>query len=136
MSETALSTPARRRILFAIKATHSLAFFVIQSAILYLVYSGLRRRSDKAAAAAFAIAAGETAVYAGNRFRCPLRQLAENLGEERGSVTDIFLPQWLASNIARIYGPLFAIGTLLHVRNLLDQRRSTASPKWLPEEAS
>ena len=98
---------ARAPALVGVKAVHSLAFFVIQSAICYLVYSGLRGQTDRRAAIAAAIATGETLIYAGNGFRCPLTGLAEDLGAARGSVTDIFLPRWLASNIARIYGPLF-----------------------------
>jgi len=105
--------------LFTVKAIHSLAFFVIQSAICYLVYSGLTHQTDRRAGIAVAIATGESLIYAGNGFRCPLRRLAEGLGAERGTVTDIFLPGWLASNIARIYGPLFAFGLFLHTRNVL-----------------
>ena len=101
------------------KAVHSLAFFVIQSAIVYLVHKGLKKESDRRAA----VATAETLVYVGNGFRCPLTGLAEDLGAEKGSVTDIFLPNWLAANIARIYGPLFFLALFLHVRNL---RRSPA----------
>lgn len=109
-------------VLFAIKAFHSLAFFVIQSAILYLLYAGIRGRSDRRAAAAAGIATAESLIYAGNGFRCPLTGPAERLGAERGSVTDIFLPGWLARNIANIYTPLFALGLLLHARNMMRTR--------------
>jgi hypothetical protein len=125
MSATASSSqagrPARRyagQLLFLVKAFHSLAFFVIQASICYLLYKGVRRQTDRKAGVAAGIAAAETLIYAGNRCRCPLTGLAESLGAERGSVTDLFLPQWLASNIAQIYGPLFAAGLWLHARNL------------------
>ncbi|HWO72441.1 MAG TPA: hypothetical protein VNN21_02695 [Dehalococcoidia bacterium] len=113
--------------MFAIKAFHSFAFFVIQSCILYLVYSGIRRRSDGRAAAAAAIALGEAAIYAGNGFRCPLTGLALRYGARSGSVTDIFLPRWLAANIARIYTPLLVLGVALHLRNLRRAREAAAS---------
>jgi hypothetical protein len=116
--------PRRPAALLAVKGFHSLAFWIIQSAILYLIYKGLKRESDKRAAVAFAITAGECVIYAGNGFQCPLTRLAEDLGAERGAVTDIFLPSWLASNIVRIYVPLFALGMVLHARNLL-------RPFWL-----
>jgi hypothetical protein len=109
--------------LFAVKAIHSLAFWVIQSAILFLTFKGLKGESDRKAAAAAGIAIGETLIYAGNGFRCPLTTLAENLGSEHGAVTDIFLPKWLASNIAKIYGPLLAFALVLHLRNLLRRER-------------
>src|SRR4051794_16176668 len=92
--------------LVAVKAIHSLAFFAIQSAIFFLLYKGLRHESDKHAAIACAIATGESIIYAANGFRCPLTSLAEDLGADRGSVTDIFLPRWLAANVANIYTPL------------------------------
>jgi hypothetical protein len=104
--------------LFGVKAVHSVAFWVIQSAIFFLVYKGLKGESDRAAAGAAGIAIGETLIYVGNGFRCPLTTLAEDLGSEHGAVTDIFLPDWLASNIARIYGPMLAFAILLHARNI------------------
>lgn len=67
---------------------------------------------------ALAVAVGECAVYAGNGFRCPLTDVAEALGSEHGAVTDIYLPRWLAANIANIYTPLLAVGVGLHARNL------------------
>lgn len=112
-------------MLFGVKAVHSAAFFVIQTAILFLLYKGVRRESDRSAAVAAGIALAESAVYAGNGFRCPLRTLAEEMGAEKGSVTDIFLPGWLASNIARIYVPLLAAGLFLHARNVLQKQRAS-----------
>lgn len=118
-----LSPPTKSALLFAVKAVHSVAFFVIQTAILYLVYKGIRGQSDRSAAAAASIAVGESLIYAGNGFRCPLTGLAERLGDEHGQVTDIFLPKWLADNIANIYTPLLALAIVLHARTLA--RRSS-----------
>src|SRR6185503_17575484 len=102
-----------REAIFAIKLVHSLAFGVIQTAIVYLLYKGLRRQTDRNAAIAASIAIGESAIYAGNGFRCPLTDLAERLGSEHGAVTDIFLPRWLAANVARIYTPLLLLAIAL-----------------------
>jgi len=112
----------RAVLLFAIKAFHSAAFAVIQSAIMFLLFKGFRRQSDRASAIAAGIAVGECAVYAANGFRCPLTDLAEDLGAQHGAVTDIYLPDWLAANIARIYTPLLAVGMFLHARNLRSRR--------------
>jgi hypothetical protein len=120
----ALPSWSRPYALFSVKAFHSLAFAVIQTAIFYLLYKGARGESDRRAGAALAIATGEVIVYAGNGFRCPLTSLAEELGAERGSVTDIFLPSWLASNVANIYTPLLVAALGLHARNL--SRRGNA----------
>ena len=123
---------ARGAAIFAIKAFHSLAFAVIQTCIVFLLYKGVRRQSDRAAAVAAAVAVGESAIYAGNGFRCPLTGLAERLGSDHGAVTDIFLPKWLAANVARIYTPLLVVALALHARNL----RRPAAPANADEGVS
>jgi hypothetical protein len=57
-------------------------------------------------------------VFAGNGFRCPLTRVAERLGAEHGSVTDIYLPRWFARNLPAIHVPLIGLAGYLHVRNL------------------
>ena len=42
--------------------------------------------------------AAESLVFVANGFRCPLTDVAESLGAEHGSVTDIYLPAWFARN--------------------------------------
>ena len=118
----------RRPAYIAVKAVHSVAFFILQSAIVYLLYKGLRGESDGRAGAAAALVGAECAVYAGNGFRCPLTGLAEDLGAEHGQVTDIFLPKWLADNIANIYAPMYGLALLLHVWNLRRARAREACP--------
>ena len=115
----------RRPLYIDVKAVHSVAFFILQSAILYLAYRSVRGESDGKATAAAVLVGGECAIYAGNGFRCPLTGLAEDLGAEHGQVTDIFLPKWLADNIANIYAPLFAVALVIHGRNLVAKRLET-----------
>ena len=122
-----LPLAVRRPMYIGVKAVHSVAFFILQSAIIYLVYKGLRGESDRHAAMSAVLVGGECAIYAGNGFRCPLTGLAEDLGAESGQVTDIFLPKWLADNIANIYGPLFAVGLIIHGRNLMRARRDVSN---------
>ena len=107
-----------RPLYIGVKTVLSVAFWILQSAILYLVYKAFRGESDSKAAAAAVLVGGECAIYAGNGFRCPLTGLAEDLGAESGSVTDIFLPDWLARNIANIYAPMYFVALGLHARNL------------------
>lgn len=94
--------------------------------MLYVLYAGLRGHTDRRAGIAGAIVAGEVAVFAGNGFRCPLTELAERYGAQRGSVTDIYLPKWFAHNMPAIHTPLLILITYLHARNL---RRSRRAPK-------
>lgn len=126
---SASGSATRAMLLAGVKAFHLGAFLIIQTAILYLVYSGIRGRSDRRAAIAAAIATGESAVYAGNGFRCPLTDVALDLGSEHGQVTDIFLPQWLARNIANIYVPLSTLGLLLHARLMLRAHRGSPADR-------
>src|SRR2546426_10254776 len=98
-----------RAALAAVKFIHTLAWFSIESCMVYLLYSGFPRRSDRRAALAAAVVAGETLIFAANGFRCPLTGVAERLGAERGSVTDIYLPQWFAHNLPAIHAPLIVL---------------------------
>lgn len=111
-------------VVSAIKAVHTLAWFSIEAAFVYLLYAGFTRRSDRRAAFAGAIVATETLVYVGNGFRCPLTPLAVRYGAPRGSVTDIFLPRWFAHSLPAIHAPLLPLVAYLHARNLR-QARST-----------
>ena len=113
----------RRPLYIGVKAIHSIAFLILQTAILYFLYKGVRRESDRHAAMAGVLVGGECAIYAGNGFRCPLTGVAEALGAASGQVTDIFLPKRLADNIANIYGPLFAVALAIHVRNVWKRSR-------------
>ena len=72
---------------------------------------------------AAAIALGECAVFAANGFVCPLTPLAERYGAERGSVTDIFLPDVIARNLAWIATPILVAGLVLNGRALRGRGR-------------
>jgi hypothetical protein len=104
--------------LVGIKAIHTLAWFSIESCMIYLLYAGLRKRSDRRAAIAAAVVGAESLIFAANGFRCPLTNYAEQLGAKRGSVTDIFLPRWFAHNLPAIHVPLLLLAAFLHLRNL------------------
>ncbi len=110
--------------------------------MVYVLYSGFARRSDRRAGIAAAVVAAETVIFAGNGFRCPLTQVAERLGAEHGSVTDIYLPGWFARNLPAIHVPLIGLAGFLHMRNLRTRRRRRAlqgmarvrsgqAPAWL-----
>jgi hypothetical protein len=65
-----------------IKAIHTLAWFSIEGCMVYVLYAGFARRSDRRAGIAGVVAA-ESLIFARNGFRCPLTQVAERLGAER-----------------------------------------------------
>lgn len=95
--------------------------------MLYVLYAGLRGRTDRGVAIAGSIVAGEVLVFAGNGLRCPLTELAERYGAEQGSVTDIYLPKWFAHNMPAIHTPLLVLMTYLHARNLRHSRHTPRS---------
>ncbi len=102
----------------AIRLVHTLAWFSIESCMLYVLWAGFARRSDRRTAIAAGVVAGECLIFAANRCRCPLTQLARHLGAERGSVTDIYLPRWFARDLPAIHVPLIVLAAYLHRRNL------------------
>lgn len=110
------------RALVAVKIIHTLAWFSIESCMVYLLYAGLVKRTDRRAAVAAAVVGGETLIFVANGFRCPLTDVAESLGAEDGSVTDIFLPRWFAHNLPAIHVPLILLTAYLHGRNLRRHR--------------
>lgn len=124
-ADTAPATLAGRprpAVVTVIKAVHTLAWASIESCVVYALYAGFAGRTDKRVAVAGAVVTGETIVFAANGFRCPLTQLAERYGAERGSVTDIYLPPWFAHSIPAIHAPLLVLMTYLHARNVRRSR--------------
>jgi hypothetical protein len=118
---------ARHLALVSIKVIHTLAWFSIESCMVYLVYAGFAKRSDRRAALAAAVVGGESVIFAANGFRCPLTDVAESLGADDGSVTDIFLPRWFAHSLPAIHVPLILLTAYLHGRNLQRSRSAKAN---------
>ena len=105
----------------AIKAVHTLTWFSIESSMVCVLYDGFVGRSGRRTAIAASVVVGESLIFVANGCRCPLTQLVEWVSAEHGSVTDIYLPGWLAHNLAAIHVPLIALAGYLHARN--GQRR-------------
>jgi hypothetical protein len=112
------------RKLALIRGVHTAAWFSIESCVGYLLWSGATGRSDRRAAGAAAVVAGECLVFAADGFRCPMTGLAERAGATSGSVTDIYLPQWFARNLPAIHLPLLVLIVGLHGRTLRRRRAS------------
>jgi hypothetical protein len=109
---------ARPQVLAGIKATHTVLFFSIAAAIVLFTWDGLRGRPGRRTAIAAGIALGETAIYASNNQVCPLTPLAEELGAQRGSVVDIYLPDWASRRIPLVGGGALLLGLALNARAL------------------
>jgi hypothetical protein len=113
-------------VLTTVKAVHTLAWLTVEACVVHLLVAGLTRRSGPRVTASAVVVAAETAVFAGNGFRCPLTDVAERYGAADGSVTDIFLPGWFAHRLPAIHAPLLVLIAALHLRNLRDRRERSA----------
>lgn len=107
---------ARPAALVAIKAFHSAAFFSIAGLILLFTWDGFRGNPGRRATIAGIVAITESAIYGSNNLVCPLTPLAEDLGAAKGSVTDIYLPDWLSRRVPLFGGGTLLVGLLLHAR--------------------
>jgi hypothetical protein len=121
------SERGRRRALYTVKGLHTVIFFVLGAGVLETVRAGITGRTTRATAPAIAATIGEGIVLAVNGNRCPLTDVAEELGADHGNVSDIFLPDWFARHIPTIATTLFGfgLGRLIEARS----RSSSAQTK-------
>jgi hypothetical protein len=108
--------------LLAIKAIHTAIFASIAGATLVALWDGLRGWPRRRTAIAGGMVIVETAIYVSNNQVCPLTPLAEQLGAERGSVVDLFLPAWAATRIPAVAGSIAALALALNLRALRKDR--------------
>jgi hypothetical protein len=87
--------------LFLIKAMHSTIFFFMTACLLYILYAGIVKAFDWVLLVALGAILLEGLVLILNHWQCPLTDLARKYGDERGTVTDIFLPKWMARHVFR-----------------------------------
>jgi hypothetical protein len=112
-----------------IRGVHSAVFLVELASILWLVLTGLVGRRDRTVAVAAILVAGEAAVFVANDGVCPLTPLAERHGAERGSVSDIFLPDAIAHTIPLWSTALVATAAVLHGRAFIGRRAASRRPE-------
>ena len=96
-----------------IKLVHTLIFWVLSGCVLDALYSGVVGSMTTWTWVAVGMVVLEGAVLVMSGWTCPLTLLAERLGAERGSVTDIFLPKWFADRIFPICGTTYMVALLL-----------------------
>jgi hypothetical protein len=104
-----------RITIFQIKLVHSLIFWIMSLCVVYALFSGVANRINIWTWVAVGLLFVETVVLAVSGWQCPLTILAERKGAVKGSVTDIFLPRWLADRIFPICGTLYGISLFLIV---------------------
>lgn len=100
-----------------IKWFHTVVFLSVASLIVLFAWDGATRRPGRRNAVALTVALAESSVYVSNNQVCPLTPLAEDLGAENGSVTDILLPIWISRRIPLVSGSVLVLGIVLQLRN-------------------
>ena len=85
----------------------------MSACLLYILYCGITRTYNRALLLAISAIFIEGFALLLNHGRCPLTTLAEKSGAEKGSVTDIFLPPWIARNVFRFSAVLFTAELVL-----------------------
>jgi hypothetical protein len=102
-----------RVTIFQIKVLHTLIFWALSACVVYVLFGGVTGRITTWTWVAVGLVLIESVVLAASGWTCPLTLLAERLGAARGSVTDIFLPKWLADRIFPICGTTYALALAL-----------------------
>jgi len=115
----------RPSALTTIKAIHTVIFATIGGAILLVVWDGLLQSPRRRTLVAGGVVFVESAIYASNNQVCPLTPLAEQLGARRGSVADIYLPEWFSTRIPIIGGSSMLLGIALNAWAGLRQRTTS-----------
>jgi len=117
----------RTSALTTIRAIHTAIFAAIGGAIVLVVWDGLRQSPRRRTVVAGGMVLVESAIYASNNQVCPLTPLAEQLGARRGSVADIYLPDWFSTRIPIIGGSSMLLGLALNAWAGLRQRSCNGS---------
>jgi hypothetical protein len=95
--------------IFQIKLVHTVIFWILSLCVVYALFSGIANRMTTWTWVAVGLLLVESVVLVVSGWTCPLTILAERQGAVRGSVTDIFLPKWLADRIFPICGSGYGI---------------------------
>jgi len=87
------------KVVFSIKFIHTILFFFLAACLFYVLYCGITKTYDWTLFLAIGFILIEILVLLFNHWRCPLTSLAEKHGADKGTITDMFLPSWVARNI-------------------------------------
>jgi hypothetical protein len=98
---------------FYVKFIHTIIFFFMLACLVYILYCGIAAVYHWTVCIAIGAIIIEGVVLLLNKGRCPFTGLAEKYGAEKGSVTDIFLPDCIARTTFTWSTIMFAVGLIL-----------------------
>lgn len=99
--------------LSVVRLLHTLIFAIMASAVFYVDYCGLVGRTDWVFYSAVGLIVLEGIVFFGNGAKCPLTDLAQKYGAQKGYVFDTFFPEKWTRYTVPVYTTLFMLGLLL-----------------------
>lgn len=99
--------------LIAIKLIHTLIWFVLAGATLYIFYSGLLNRITTYTWIAITMIIAEGFVLLLFKWACPLTVIARKYSDSDKDNFDIYLPNWLARHNKTIFTTIFLVGLVL-----------------------
>jgi hypothetical protein len=102
-----------RNKLFFIKFVHSVIFWWQVIGLGYLLFAGIIRTFNILVLLAVISIITNGILLLLNKGRCPFTTLAEKQGANKGSVTDIFLPDYIARNIFKVATPIFVLELII-----------------------
>ncbi|MBP9758789.1 hypothetical protein KBD45_03770 [Candidatus Dojkabacteria bacterium] len=105
-----------------VKSVHTLIWFVMASATLYIFYAGITKTFNSWLWISIFLLTGESIVLIFNKWKCPFTPMAMKYTTDRGDNFGIFLPKRIAKYNKLIFGTIFILGLLLVVFNLIFSR--------------
>ncbi|MFZ5390830.1 MAG: hypothetical protein ACOZAJ_00960 [Patescibacteria group bacterium] len=102
-----------------IKSLHSIIWFIMAAASIYILYAGLTKTFDIWLWLSIGLLVMESIVLLVNRWTCPLTPLAMKYTADRQDNFDIYLPLFIAKYNKIIFGTIFAVGLLLVIFNAI-----------------
>lgn len=111
-----------------IKSVHTVIFIVLSASCFIVLYSAIYGRITSATKISFSLVILEGIILLITGCRCPLTIYVERLGAGSGTVSNIFLPRWLADHIFPIFGGMILISIVIFViRKLIKQIKKKTS---------
>ena len=103
----------KQRKLTIIKSIHTLIWFVLSSAVLYVLWSGVSGYVTRWSWICALILFAEALVLLLFEGSCPLTKIARRYSTAQQHNFDIYLPEFVARYNKQIFGALFLVGLLL-----------------------
>lgn len=100
-------------MLTLIKTIHSLIWFVMVSAIFYILYAGIVNRFDIYFYISIVLMIIEGIVLIIYKGACPLTVMSKKLKSDYQEGDDIYLPRWLAVHNRLVFTSILVVGLVI-----------------------